>query len=169
PGAGAGGRAASGRRRRMRPFRAVLALVAAGALAAGLGACSREGSEPKAATRTPAVPVAVAPVEQKAVPLLVQAIGTAEAYSVVSIRAQGGGELLRVHITEGQDVRKGDVLFTIDPRPFEATLAQAQANLARDVGQEQQARATLERDRARVNQTRAALARDQAQATNAEI
>src|SRR5262249_45147696 len=76
-----------------------------------------------------------APVEQKAAPLLVQAIGTVEASSVVSVRAQVGGELLRVHIQEGQDVHKGDILFTIDPRPFEAALAQAQANLAPDVGQ----------------------------------
>jgi multidrug efflux system membrane fusion protein len=153
--------------RRSRLTRAGLALAAAGALA--IAACSREQGEPKAATRAPAVPVAVAPVEQKAVPLLVQAIGTVEAYSVVSVRAQVGGELLRVHIQEGQDVHRGDVLFTIDPRSFEAALAQTQATLARDVGQEQQARAAIERDRARVAQARAALARDQAQAKNAEV
>ena len=146
-----------------RPF--TLLLIAA--LAAALG-CSREGSEPKAAPRTLPVPVAVARVEQRPVALLVQAIGTVEARSVVSVRAQVGGELLRIHFKEGQDVRRGEVLFTIDPRPFEATLAQAQANLARDRGLVQQARATLERDQARVAQTRAALARDQAQARNAE-
>jgi multidrug efflux system membrane fusion protein len=164
-----GERTAPGAARRRRVTRAGLALAATGALALGLTACSREQGDPKAAPRPPAVPVAVAPVEQKAVPLLVQAIGTVEAYSVVSVRAQVGGELLRVHIQEGQDVRKGDVLFTIDPRSFEAALAQAQATLARDIGQEQQARAALERDRARVAQAQATLARDQAQAKNAEV
>src|SRR5262249_29542589 len=165
-GAGAepGGSSELSRRASGRAVRTLAALVAAGALALGLGACSREKSESKAAPRPPAVPVAVAPVQQKDVPLLVQAIGTVEAFSVVSVRAQVGGELLRVHIKEGQDVRKGDLLFTIDPRPFEAAVAQAQATLAKDIGQEQQARAAVERDLARVSQARAALARDQAQA-----
>ena len=79
-------------------------------------------------------------------PLQIQAIGTVEASAVVSVKAQVGGELLRVHIKEGQDVKKGDLLFTIDPRAYEAALAQAEANLARDQGQVQQARAVLERD-----------------------
>ena len=138
------------------------------ALLLAAAACSKEGSEPKAAPRPQVVPVAVAPVEQKSVALLVQAIGTVEARAVVSVRAQVGGELLRIHFKEGQDVKRGEVLFTIDPRPLEAALAQAQANLARDRGLVQQARATLERDQARVVQARAALARDQAQARNAE-
>jgi len=131
-------------------------------------ACSEGKVESKTPPRRAAIPVAVAAVEQKAVPLLVQAIGSVEAYSVVSVRAQVGGELMRIHIKEGQDVKKGDLLFTIDPRVYEAALAQAQATLARDRGQVQQARAVLERDRARVNQAKAALARDVAQAKNAE-
>jgi multidrug efflux system membrane fusion protein len=131
-------------------------------------ACSEGKVESKTPPRRAAIPVAVAAVEQKAVPLLVQAIGSVEAYSVVSIRAQVGGELMRVHIKEGQDVKKGDLLFTIDPRVYEAALAQAQATLARDRGQVQQARAVLERDRARISQAKAALARDVAQAKNAE-
>jgi membrane fusion protein, multidrug efflux system len=132
-------------------------------------ACSGEKAESKQAPRRPTVPVAVAVVEQKAVPLGLQAIGTVEAYAVVSVRAQVGGELMRVHFKEGQDLKKGDLLFTIDPRTLEAALAQAQANLAKDVVQVQQARAVLQRDRARVNQVRAALARDQAQERNADV
>jgi membrane fusion protein, multidrug efflux system len=85
------------------------------------------------------------------------------------VKAQVGGELQRVHIKEGQDVRKGDLLFTIDPRPFEAALAQAEATRAKDAGVVQQTRAALERDVAKVGQARAALARDQAQATNAQV
>ncbi len=121
------------------------------------------------ARRKPAVPVTVALVSQKPVPLQIQAIGNVEAYSTVSVKAQVGGELVRVHFREGHDVRKGELLFTIDPRPFEATLAQAQANLEKDRAQVKQARAMLERDLARVNQARATLAKDQAQAQNAEV
>jgi len=143
-------------------------LILAVALVAPMAACSEGKVESKTPPRRAAIPVAVATVEQKAVPLLVQAIGSVEAYSVVSVRAQVGGELMRVHIKEGQDVKKGDLLFTIDPRVYEAALAQAQATLARDRGNVQQARAVLERDRARVSQAKAALERDRAQAKNAE-
>jgi membrane fusion protein, multidrug efflux system len=139
------------------------------ALAFATTACSGGNAEPRQPPRRPPVPVAVAPVEKKAMPLLIQAIGTVEAYAVVSVRAQVGGELTRVHIKEGQDVRKGDLLFTIDPRSIEAALAQAEATQAKDQGQVQQARAALQRDTARVNQSRAALLRDQAQARNAEV
>jgi len=148
----------------LRPLRPVLLL-----LLLALGACSGGNAESKQPPRRPPVPVAVAPVERKTVPLLVLAIGTVEAYQVVQVRAQVGGELMRVHITEGRDVKKGDLLFTIDPRPYEAALANAQATLANHQGQVAQARAVLQRDTARVSQTRAALARDQAQAKNAEV
>jgi multidrug efflux system membrane fusion protein len=153
----------------MRLFRTGFGFAMAAALAATLTGCSRDRAESKQAPKSLPVPVAVAPVEQKAVPVQIQAIGTVEAYSVVSVKAQVGGELIRVHFKEGQDVRKGDLLFTIDPRSFEAALAQAEANLAKDRGQIQQARAAIDRDRAKVNQTQAALARDQAQAKNAEV
>ncbi len=99
----------------------------------------------------------------------IMAIGTVEATAVVSIKAQVGGELLRIHIKEGQDVKKGDLLFSIDSRVYEAALAQAEANLARDRGQVQQARAVLERDQARIGQACAGLLRDQAQAKNALV
>jgi multidrug efflux system membrane fusion protein len=148
--------------------RAALVLLAAGCLAG----CSRDKTEsPQAAQpqRRSAVSVTAATVEQKTIPLQIQAIGTVEASSVVSVKAQVGGELLQVHVKEGQDVKKGDLLFAIDPRIVEAAVAQAQANLARDQGQLQQARAVLERDQARVVQARAALARDEAQAKNAQV
>ena len=138
-------------------------------LAGGLAACSGERAESKQPPPRPVVSVAVAPVEQKAMPLQIQAIGTVEAFAVVSVRAQVGGELQRVHVKEGQQVKKGDLLFTIDPRTYEAALAQAEANLARDQVQVQQARAVLERDMARVAQTKAALARDVAQSKNAQV
>ncbi len=84
------------------------------------------------AGRSSAVPVTVASVIQKSIPLQLAAIGTTEAHSTVAIRAQVTGTLLRAHFEEGQDVKKGDLLFTIDPRPFEAALRQAEATLAKD-------------------------------------
>jgi membrane fusion protein, multidrug efflux system len=153
-----------------------LAFTVAVALALAVAGCTNERAESKAektpsaqAQRRLPVPVAIAQVERRAVPLQIEAIGTVEAYAVVSVKAQVGGELLRIHFKEGQDVRKGDLLFSIDPRPFEAALAQAQANLAKDQVQIQQARAALARDQARVHQTRAAVARDLAQAKNADV
>jgi multidrug efflux system membrane fusion protein len=83
----------------------------------------------------PAVPVTTAAVIQKTVPVQLTAIGNVEAYSTVSVKSQLGGILTRVHFKEGQDVNKRDLLFTIDPRPYEAALKQAEANLAKDTAQ----------------------------------
>ena len=69
---------------------------------------------------------------QKDVPLQVRAIGWVEPYSTVSLRSQVDGQLARVHFQEGQEVKKGDLLFTVDPRPFEAALRKAEAQLAKD-------------------------------------
>jgi membrane fusion protein, multidrug efflux system len=101
------------------------------------------------------VPVTVATVTQKTVPVEVNAIGTVEPYSSVSVKALVSGELKEVHFKEGQEVRRGDLLFKIDPRPFEAELRRAEGNLAKDTAQAKQAEANL--------------ARDMAQAKNAEV
>ncbi len=91
------------------------------------------------------VPVVVAKVEQKTVPIDLTAIGSAEAYTNVSIKAQVNAVLEEVHIKEGQFVTKGQLLFTLDGRPFEASLAQAQASLARDKAQSELNRVQAER------------------------
>jgi multidrug efflux system membrane fusion protein len=85
------------------------------------------------------VPVVTARVQAKSVPVTIPAVGTAEPLSTVQIRAQVTGQLSAVHFAEGQEVKKGQLLFTIDPRPFEAALAQAQAVLARDTATQQNA------------------------------
>ena len=89
----------------------------------------------------PSVPVSVGSAAEKTVPLQVSAIGNVEASSIVAVKAQVGGTLTKVHFTEGQDVKKGELLFTIDPRPYEAALKQADAILARDRAQHENARA----------------------------
>jgi multidrug efflux system membrane fusion protein len=106
-----------------------------------LTACSKKaGSPPK-----PLLPVTASTVIQKTVPVHIRAIGNVEAYSTVSVKSQIGGELIRVHFKEGEDVRKGDILFIIDPRPYESALKQAEANLAKDNAQLENAREEVRR------------------------
>lgn len=78
------------------------------------------------------VPVVTAKAEAKSVPVNIPAVGTVEPLTTVQVRAQATGQLSAVHFVEGQDVKKGQLLFTIDPRPFQAALQQAEAVLARD-------------------------------------
>jgi multidrug efflux system membrane fusion protein len=115
-------------------------------ISALLAACSSGTKGEQSPQKT--VPVTVGSVIQKDVPLQLRAIGTVEAYSVVTIKCQVGGELTRVYFTEGQEVTKGDLLFTIDPRPFEAALKEVKAKLEKDLAQVKQAKANLERDTA---------------------
>jgi multidrug efflux system membrane fusion protein len=97
-----------------------------------LVACSRKGGEEPRARAPSAVPVTVATVQVKTVPLQVSAIGTVQALATVSVKPQVSGQLARVFFTEGQDVNVGDRLVEIDPRPFQAVLGQAEATLAKD-------------------------------------
>ena len=96
----------------------------------------------------PAAPVAVSMAVTKSIPLEIQAVGNAEAYSTVSIKAQVGGQLTVVDFQEGADVKKGDRLFVIDPRPYQSQVTQAEANLAKDKAQLGALQANLARDTA---------------------
>jgi multidrug efflux system membrane fusion protein len=87
-----------------------------------------------------AVPVVVATAVQKSVPTQIRAVGNVEAYSTVAIKSQVTGVIYKIHFKEGDDVKKDQLLFTIDPRPFEAAVKQAEANLARDNAQLNNAR-----------------------------
>ena len=91
------------------------------------------------------VPVVTARAVQKTVPVVVPAVGTVEAVSSVQIRSQVTGQLTAIHFTEGRDVRQGDSLFSLDPRPFQSSLLQAQAVLARDAATLQNAKAQQSR------------------------
>ena len=120
-------------------------VVAASAL---LMACNRkEAATGKGKRQQGPVPVLVGKVVQQDVPLQVRAIGNVTAYSTVAVRSRVGGELMKVHFNEGQEVKRGDLLFTIDPRVPQAALQQARANLARDEAVVNQARTELERER----------------------
>jgi multidrug efflux system membrane fusion protein len=116
-----------------------------------LSACSRTSAAPRGGGRGgggAAVPVVVGQVQQKDVPVDIDGIGNIEAYSTISVRSQVTGTLDGVFFHEGDFVKKGDHLFTIDPRPFQAALDMAQANLVRDQALLAQAEANLTRDAA---------------------
>src|SRR5690348_5501312 len=108
-----------------------------------VAACSKPPEQ-----RTPPVPVQVAPVTHIAAPLTISANGVVEPLQTVAVQAQVGGTLESVGFREGDDVQVGQVLFRIDPRPFEAALRQAQATLARDDAQMQNAQRDAERYKA---------------------
>ncbi|MGH7846314.1 MAG: efflux RND transporter periplasmic adaptor subunit [Candidatus Binatia bacterium] len=91
------------------------------------------------------VPITVASVVRKSMPIQLTAVASVDPYATVSVRTQTTGTLMQVHFKEGQDVKKGDLLFTIDPRPFEAALKQAQAVLAKDMALLANAREQLRR------------------------
>jgi multidrug efflux system membrane fusion protein len=101
-------------------------------LIASMGAC--HDSKAKQSTQR-AVPVKVGVVTQQNVPVQINVIGNVESFNTVSIKALVGGEVIDVHFKEGQEVKKGDLLFQIDPRPYDAALKQAEAQLARDQAQ----------------------------------
>ena len=105
-----------------------------------LAACKEPAPPPN-----PPVPVSVATAELRDVPLELDATGTVEPLQSVSVQAQVSGTLVRVAFREGDEVRQGQVLFEIDPRPYRAALAQARAELARDKAQLANAVADAER------------------------
>jgi len=126
-----------------------LLLLALVALAGGLGVYVYQANKPAAANAKPAarpVPVLVAEVARKTLPLRLPAVGQTQAAATVSVRSRVDGQLLEAAFQEGQMVRKGDLLFRIDPRPLEAALNQAQANLGRDQAQLDKARLQLTRN-----------------------
>ncbi len=119
-----------------RTWRAALLLLFA--LGCGKGE-TRQKNQPKA------VPVTVAEVNVRDVPFEVRAFGTVEASSTVAVTSQVSGLITEVHFKEGDFVKKGDALFTVDTRPYAATMAVARAELERNKALAEQARVQAER------------------------
>ena len=132
------------------PFRSIILIVAA---ALSLAGCKQEQVK-TAAAGPPVVPVSVAKAVEEPTPTEIRVVGTVDASSVVQVKSQVAGPLDRVAFTEGQNVNKGDLLFVIDPRPYQDALRQAEAAVGRD--------------KATITQAEAMLARDSAQAKFAE-
>jgi multidrug efflux system membrane fusion protein len=122
-------------------------------IAVAAAACS--GGEAKQSTPSPSgrggggqnatVPVTIATAVEKSMPLTIQGIGTVIAASTVSVRAQITGEMTSVNFKEGEDVQQGQVLVTLDKRPYEAVLQQTQATLEKDLAQAANARSQATR------------------------
>jgi membrane fusion protein, multidrug efflux system len=126
--------------------------IAGWALASALllAGCS-DNAAGKARVQVPPVPVMVSNAVEKTLPVQLTAVGNAQAYTSVGIKSQVNGQIMEVRFKEGQDVKKDDLLFVIDPRPFEAALRQAEAALGQRQAEVQQAQANLERDQAQLD------------------
>lgn len=139
------GHSKMGRKSMVRAGLLVLALAAGG----GLYYLTTQGEAvdktAKSKRERSSAPVRIAKVSQQTVPVRVDAIGTVQANSVVQIKSRVEGQIMSAGFKEGQIVRKGDLLFQIDPRPFQAQLKQAEANRARDMAQLEKAKSDLER------------------------
>lgn len=125
----------------------VLSGVVLGALTAALTGCSRGQSGAPRAQRSahPVVPVTTVLAKHQNVPIQLSAIGTVRAYATVSIKARVDGELAHIAFKQGDEVKKGSVIFKIDPRPFQAALDQAKGVLERDQASLKNAQADMRR------------------------
>jgi len=147
------------------------------------------GSEPPAAraqTAPPSIPVTPGTVAAEDVPVFLHGIGTVQAYNSVSVKSRVDGQIVKVDFKEGQDVKEGDPLFQIDPRPYQAALAQAEAMKQKDEAQLAGAQADLDRyaqlvpsghqtkqsydqQKTQVAQLQAAIRADEAQISSARL
>lgn len=125
--------------------KAIVMLFCLVAVAAGVVAHLASGRKPEPNRRTEVAPVTVAEVIQKDIPVQIRAIGKVEPYAKVSIKARVTGELKSVHFKEGQEVKAGDLLFTIDPRPFQVALQEAQARLTKNIALSQKVEKDFQR------------------------
>ncbi|MBV8650175.1 MAG: efflux RND transporter periplasmic adaptor subunit, partial [Alphaproteobacteria bacterium] len=171
-----------------RPLWLVLpaAVAATGLVAWHLQNDAAKAASQPSAPAVAAIPVTDAVVKRQDVPIYLNGLGAVQAFNTVTVKARVDGQLDKLGYTEGQDVRQGDLIAQIDPRPFQAQLAQAQANKARDEAQLQNARLDLARfsnlatkeyasrqsvdtQRAMVAQLEAAVQGDQAAIDNATV
>jgi membrane fusion protein, multidrug efflux system len=166
--------------------RVTLALILCGGIAFAAFESSHfvSSAKPASAPSVPAIPVVIGAVTSEDFPITYDGIGTVQAYNTVTVRARVDGTLQEVRFKEGQDVKAGDVLAIIDPRPFQAALDQAVANKARDEAQLANAKLDLKRfvdlkdfasrqsvdtQSALVSQLQAAVKSDQALIENAQV
>jgi multidrug efflux system membrane fusion protein len=140
----------------------------------------------EAQTPAPGVPVTAGTVAAQDVPVFLNGIGTVQAYNMVAIKSRVDGQIVKVDFKEGQDIKMGDPLFQIDPRPFQAALEQAQANRQKDeaqlvgaqldldryeklIGSGWQTRQSYDQQKATVGQLQASIKGDEAQINTAKL
>jgi len=139
-----------------------------------------------AQTTTPGIPVTAGTVTAQDVPVFLNGIGTVQAYNMVAIKSRVDGQIVKVDFKEGQDVKEGEPLLQIDPRPFQAALEQAQANKQKDeaqlvgaqldldryeklIGSGWQTRQSYDQQKATVGQLQASIKGDEAQINTAKL
>jgi multidrug efflux system membrane fusion protein len=139
-----------------------------------------------AQTTTPGVPVTAGTVAAQDVPVFLNGIGTVQAYNMVAIKSRVDGQIVKVDFKEGQDIKTGDPLFQVDPRPFQAALEQAQAAKQKDeaqlvgaqldldryeklIGSGWQTRQSYDQQKATVGQLQASIKGDEAQINTAKL
>lgn len=168
----------------------IVAIALVGALLSGWAIYSRSGDKVAAQTNSvaaaPTIPVTAGTAQARDTPTYVRGIGSVQAYNTVTVKSRVDGEITKVAFTEGQEVKAGDLLFEIDPRPFQAAVALATANKEKDEAQLVSAQADLKRDtdllghgfqtqqaydqqKALVGQTQASIKADQAQIETAQL
>jgi multidrug efflux system membrane fusion protein len=133
------------------------------------GAAKPEKAGKNGGREKQATPVTVAMVTQKTVPVQLQAIGNVQSGSTVAVTPQATGRIIGVYFKKGEEVKKGQLLFTLDDRTQNAAIQQAEGVLAKDQAQIEQARANLAKDQGLVEQAKAILAKDQGLVRQAEI
>jgi membrane fusion protein, multidrug efflux system len=124
---------------------AVLAVAAGGAVAVTRTSAIRTTAAPQAPAAPPPIGVVAASVQSHDVPIYLRGVGTVIAYNNVLVRSQITGQLVKISFQQGQQVKKGDVLAVIDPRPYQAELDQAIANRDRDQAHLENAKIDLNR------------------------
>lgn len=129
----------------MKNARFAIAVVAVAALGGGWYVFSHRAAPPPATQEARPQPVVTKAVETRPMPIRVTAVGNVQSLSVVNVRPRVEGEIIKVHIAEGQEVKDGDPLFTLDFRAAEASRKQAEANLARDKAQLERSKRDLDR------------------------
>lgn len=134
----------------------------------------------------PVIPVSIATAEKRDIPIIVRGLGTVQAFKTVAVKTRVDGQIVKISFREGQDVKAGDPLFQIDPRPFQATLEQAKAAKQRDeaqlagaqldldrygklIGSGFQSRQSYDQQKTLVDSLKASIAADQAAIDNAEL
>lgn len=123
------------------------ALLAAGGWALRNTSHGEAAAQSRSVSAATAVPVTAGTATARDMPVYVRGLGSVQAYNSVTVKSRVDGAIVKVDFKEGQEVKAGDLLFEIDPRPYQAALAQAQANLARDQAQLANAQRTASRDK----------------------
>jgi membrane fusion protein, multidrug efflux system len=133
--------------KKTKPF-PIICLAMAGALLVAPTGCGRSGGAAKAVGAPPPVPVQIATAEQRDVPRVIEAVGTVQTLRHVAVKSQVDGMIAQIHFREGDEVKAGDLLVSLDRRPFENTLRIARADLANARAEATKAERDLERYKA---------------------